>query len=87
MDVGVEVITRIADAVESLLLEDRGELLVDRRDRLDPLGLGVLAIGFVVSFVTAIIAVKSFLAFVKKRDFTLFGWYRIVLAIVFYFAK
>jgi undecaprenyl-diphosphatase len=51
------------------------------------LGLGVLAIGFVVSFVTAIIAVKSFLAFVKKRDFTLFGWYRIVLAIVFYFAK
>ena len=28
---------------EALLLEDRGELLVDRRDRLDALGLGVLA--------------------------------------------
>ena len=51
------------------------------------LGIGILAIGFVVSFVTAIIAVKSFLSFVKKRDFTAFGWYRIILAIVFYFAK
>lgn len=47
--------------------------------------LGVLGAGFVVSFVTAIIAIKSFLAFVKKRDFSAFGWYRIVLAIVFFF--
>jgi undecaprenyl-diphosphatase len=46
---------------------------------------GVLAIGFVVSFVTAIIAIKSFLGFVKKYDFKAFGWYRIVLAIVFFF--
>jgi undecaprenyl-diphosphatase len=46
---------------------------------------GVLGIGFVVSFITAIIAIKSFLAYLKKRDFTAFGWYRIVLAIVFFF--
>jgi undecaprenyl-diphosphatase len=45
---------------------------------------GVLAIGFVVSFVTAIAAIKWLLAYVKKRDFSLFGWYRIVLALVFY---
>ncbi len=45
---------------------------------------GALGIGFVVSFVTAILAIKSFLAFLKRRDFTAFGWYRIVLAIVFY---
>jgi len=44
-----------------------------------------LAIGFVVSFVTAIIAIKSFLAFVKKRDFKAFGWYRIAVALAFYF--
>ncbi len=50
------------------------------------LGIGVLAIGFVVSFVTAIVAVKSFLSYVKTRDFSAFGWYRIVLAIVFYVA-
>jgi undecaprenyl-diphosphatase len=46
----------------------------------------VLAIGFVVSFVTAIAAIKSFLGYIKKRDFSAFGWYRIVLAVVFYLA-
>jgi undecaprenyl-diphosphatase len=44
-----------------------------------------LGVGFVVSFVTAIIAIKSFLNFLKKRDFTFFGWYRIALAIVYFF--
>ena len=44
-----------------------------------------LAIGFVVSFITAIVAIKSFLAFVKKKAFSAFGWYRIVLAVVFFF--
>ena len=34
---------------------------------------------------TAIVAIKSFLAFVKKRAFSAFGWYRIVLAVVFFF--
>lgn len=47
--------------------------------------LSTLAVGFVVSFVTAIIAIKSFLAFVKKRDFKAFGWYRVILALAFYF--
>jgi undecaprenyl-diphosphatase len=46
----------------------------------------VLAIGFVVSFITAILAIKSFLSYIKKRDFSLFGWYRIALAIVFFLA-
>jgi undecaprenyl-diphosphatase len=44
-----------------------------------------LAVGFVVSFITAIVAIKSFLAFVKKKAFSAFGWYRIVLAVVFFF--
>jgi len=44
----------------------------------------ILAIGFIVSFLTAILAIKSFLGYIKKRDFSAFGWYRIVLAIVFY---
>jgi undecaprenyl-diphosphatase len=43
-----------------------------------------LAVGFVVSFVTALFAVKTFLAFLKGRGFAAFGWYRIVLAIVFF---
>lgn len=44
----------------------------------------LLAAGFIVSFITAIIAIKSFLSFLKKRDFRSFGIYRIVLAIVFF---
>ncbi len=45
---------------------------------------GMLAVGFVVSFITAIVAIKSFLGYIKKRDFSLFGWYRIVLAVVYF---
>jgi undecaprenyl-diphosphatase len=44
----------------------------------------MLAVGFVVSFVTAIIAIKSFLGYIKKHDFSAFGWYRIVLALVYF---
>ena len=43
-----------------------------------------LAVGFVVSFAVAIIAIKSFLSFVRKRDFAAFGWYRIVAALAYY---
>jgi len=47
--------------------------------------LATLAIGFVVSFITAILAIKSFLGYIKKRDFTAFGWYRIIIAVAFFF--
>jgi undecaprenyl-diphosphatase len=43
-----------------------------------------LAVGFVVSFVTAIVAIKSFLGYIKKHNFAVFGWYRIVLALVYF---
>ncbi|MEP6729661.1 MAG: undecaprenyl-diphosphate phosphatase [bacterium] len=44
----------------------------------------MLAVGFVVSFITAIAAIKSFLGYIKKHDFSVFGWYRIVLAVVYF---
>jgi undecaprenyl-diphosphatase len=43
-----------------------------------------LAIGFVVSFIVAILAIKSFLGYIKKHSFAAFGWYRIVLALVYF---
>lgn len=43
---------------------------------------GVLAIGFVVSFVTAWLAVKWLLSYMARHNFTAFGWYRVGLAIV-----
>ncbi|NUR35092.1 MAG: undecaprenyl-diphosphate phosphatase, partial [Gemmatimonadaceae bacterium] len=45
---------------------------------------GLLAVGFVVSFITAIVAIKTFLGYIKRHDFSVFGWYRIVLAVVYY---
>lgn len=44
-----------------------------------------LAVGFVVSFVTALLAVKTFLAFLRGRAFATFGWYRILVAVALYF--
>lgn len=43
----------------------------------------LLAIGFVVSFVVAILAIRFFLSFVRKHSFVPFGVYRIALALVF----
>ena len=43
-----------------------------------------LAIGFVVSFVTALVAIRTFLGFVKRRSLAAFGWYRIVLAVAYW---
>ena len=45
---------------------------------------GALAVGFVVSFITAILAIKWLLAYLKKRSFAAFGWYRIALAVMFF---
>ena len=51
--------------------KNRGEMTVDH--------LGIVAIGFVVSFITAIIVVKTFLNYVTRRGFALFAWWRIIV--------
>ena len=40
---------------------------------------GIIAIGFVVSFITAMIVVKSFLTYVTRHDFSLFAWWRVIV--------
>jgi len=45
---------------------------------------GILAVGFVGAFVTALIAVKFFLRFVENHTLVPFGIYRIVLALLFW---
>jgi len=44
-----------------------------------------LAIGFVVSFVVAFIAVKGFVSYLGRGRLAPFAWYRIIVAPVFYF--
>jgi undecaprenyl-diphosphatase len=41
--------------------------------------LGIVAIGFVVSFVTAMIVVKTFLTYVQRHGFVLFAWWRVIV--------
>ena len=41
--------------------------------------LGIVAIGFVVSFITAIIVVKAFLNYVTRNGFTFFAWWRVIV--------
>jgi undecaprenyl-diphosphatase len=36
-------------------------------------------VGNVVAFVVAIIAIRTFIAFLSKHGFRAFGWYRIVV--------
>lgn len=42
-----------------------------------------LAIGFVVAFITALIAVKWFVNLLNKHGFTGFGYYRIIIGVLF----
>ncbi len=45
----------------------------------------LLATGLVVSFLTAYVVVKWLIKFVQNHNFNIFGWYRIILASLFYF--
>ncbi len=44
--------------------------------------LFALVLGMVVAFVVSIFAIKFLMSYIKRNDFTAFGWYRIVLGVV-----
>lgn len=41
--------------------------------------LAVLGVGMVVAFVVSVIVIRFLMDYIKKHDFQVFGWYRIVL--------
>ena len=43
---------------------------------------GVLIIGMLVSFFVSVFVIKFLMDYIKKHDFQVFGWYRIVLGIL-----
>ncbi len=53
------------------LYKNRGDLGTDH--------LTIIAIGFVVSFITALVVVKTFLDYVTRHGFTLFAWWRVIV--------
>jgi undecaprenyl-diphosphatase len=42
----------------------------------------VLLVGAIVAFLVSVIAIKFLLNYLKKNDFTVFGWYRIILGVI-----
>ena len=41
--------------------------------------VGILLTGMVVAFVVSVVVIKFLMDYIKKNDFKVFGWYRIVL--------
>ena len=50
-------------------------------ESLSPEQIKILAIGNVVAFVVALLAIKTFIGFLNKNGFKIFGWYRIVVGL------
>lgn len=45
--------------------------------------ISLIVVGFITSFITAIIGIKFFMSFIKTRSFVFFGIYRIAIVIMF----
>jgi undecaprenyl-diphosphatase len=58
-----------------------GKFIIDG-NTFDMEGIIILFVGTFVSFIVSIIAIKFLMNYIKKNDFTVFGWYRIVLGII-----
>ena len=50
--------------------------------------LVILSVGVIVAFLVSLFVIKFLMGYIKKHDFKVFGWYRIVLGVIvlFYFA-
>lgn len=46
------------------------------------LELGILLVGMVTAFVVSMLVINFLMRYIKKHDFTVFGWYRIVLGVL-----
>lgn len=49
---------------------------------LNPENVKLLLFGNLIAFIVAIIAIKSFIGFLSKHGFRIFGWYRIIIGVV-----
>ena len=42
----------------------------------------ILLVGMAVSFVVSVLVIKFLMNYIRKHDFKIFGWYRIVLGVI-----
>jgi undecaprenyl-diphosphatase len=64
--------------------------LLGSLDVLVPGDIPMFTVGFIVSFLTAVVVVKKFVGFVSRHSFSWFAWYRIafgLLVFMVYFAR
>jgi undecaprenyl-diphosphatase len=62
--------------------------LMKSADALSASDAPVFATGFVVSFISALVVVKAFLAYVSRHSFASFAWYRIAFGVaLLWFAR
>lgn len=59
-----------------------GYKLLKGHELLNAENVKLLLFGNLIAFIVAIIAIKSFIGFLSKHGFRIFGWYRIVIGIV-----
>ena len=65
-----------------------GASVLELKDFLDAgismggLEIGILLSGIFVAFVVSVVVIKFLMGFIKKHDFKVFGWYRIVLGVI-----
>lgn len=43
---------------------------------------GSIGLGFIVSFIVALVVIKWFLSYIRSHTFEFFGWYRVILGII-----
>lgn len=49
---------------------------------LDIFGISVLLIGMITAFIVSVFAIKELMKYIRKNDFKIFGYYRIIVGIV-----
>ncbi|WP_343535059.1 undecaprenyl-diphosphate phosphatase [Pedobacter sp.] len=59
-----------------------GYKLLKGHELLNAENIKILLFGNVVAFIVAIVAIKSFISFLTKHGFRIFGWYRIAIGIL-----
>lgn len=42
----------------------------------------ILVVGMVVAFAVSLVVIKFLMGYIKKHDFKVFGWYRIILGVI-----
>lgn len=42
----------------------------------------ILVVGMVVAFAVSLVVIKFLMEYIKKHDFKVFGWYRIILGVI-----